>query len=177
MNLLGSYNCFRVPKENNFKSIILELAHQEFIQKSKYIINCFGMVFGDHLLKKFPNVNSIFDFYKEKRPTPTKSVKKLILLDELNERQKHIKKYVKSLSKKDLKLFLHFVVSSDNMPVEINVVFCKQIIRAPRSRVCINQLESHESYQYINEPAEEFAATLTDPNSFRFINSFRFSFI
>ena len=108
MDLLSSYNCFRVPKENNFKNIIVELAHQELIQKPKYIINCFGMVFGDHLLKKSRNVNSIYDFYKEKMPTPTKVVKKLLFSDELNERQKQVsdflKKYIKSLDKKDLKL-------------------------------------------------------------------------
>ena len=44
MDLLSSYNCFRVPKENDFKNIIVELAHQELIQESKYIINCFGMI-------------------------------------------------------------------------------------------------------------------------------------
>ena len=66
MDLLSSYNCFRVPKENDFKNIIVELAHEELIQKPKNIINCFGMTFCYHLLKKFPNVNCVFDFYKEK---------------------------------------------------------------------------------------------------------------
>ena len=171
MTLLSSHNCFRVPKENNLKNIIVELVHQELIQKPKYIINCFDMVFADHLLKRFPDVNGIFDFYKEKMPAPAKVVKKLIFSDELNEWQKQVsdflKKYIKSLDKKDLKLFLRFVVGSDNMPVEINVMFCKQTIPAPRSRVCINQLELDESYQYINELAEEFTAVLSDPNSFK----------
>ena len=67
-----------------------------------------------------------------------------------------LKKYITSFDKKGLKLFLHFVVDSGNMPVAINIVFCKQTIRAPRSRVCINQLDLDESYQYINELAEEF---------------------
>ena len=62
--------------------------------------------------------------------TFTKIVKKLLFSDKLNERQKQVsdflKKYIKSLDKKDLKLFLRFVVGSDNMPVEKNVVFCKQ---------------------------------------------------
>ena len=44
MHLLSPYNCFRVPKENDLKNIIVELAHQELIQESKYIINCFGMI-------------------------------------------------------------------------------------------------------------------------------------
>ena len=74
---------------------------------------------------------------------------------------------MKSLDKKDLKLFLRFMVGSDNMPVAINV-FCKQTIYVPISRVCINQLELDNSYQYINELTEEFTAILTDPNSFRF---------
>ena len=142
MDLLSSYNCFRVLKENNFKNIIVELSHQELIQKPKYIINCFGMVFRHHLLKKSPNVSNIYDFYKEEMPTHTKVLKKLFL-DEMNERQKlvsdFLKRYIKSFDKIEFKLFLRFVVGSDNVPVEINVMFCKQTIRAPRSRVCINQ--------------------------------------
>ena len=52
------------------------------------------------------------------------------------------------------------MVGSNDVPVAINVVFCKQTIRALRSRVCINQLELDESYMYINELAEEFTAIL-----------------
>ena len=74
---------------------------------------------------------------------------------------------MKSLDKKDLKLFLRFMVDSDNMPVAINV-FCKHTIYAPISRLCINQLELDNSYQYINELTEEFTAILRDSNSFRF---------
>ena len=29
MDLLSSYDCFRVPKENDFEIIFVELAHQE----------------------------------------------------------------------------------------------------------------------------------------------------
>ena len=167
MDLQNPYNCFRVPNENGFKNIIVELAHQGLTQKPKYNINCFGMIFYDHLLKNFPNVASALEFFKEKSPTSTKVVRKLVFSDELNDRQKQasdfLKKCIKSLDKKDLKLLLHFVVGSDNNPVEINV-FCKQTVRAPRSRVCINQLEFDESYQYIIELAKEFTAILADPN-------------
>ena len=45
MDLLSSYNCLRVPKENDFKNIIVKLAHQELIQNPKYVINCFSMIF------------------------------------------------------------------------------------------------------------------------------------
>ena len=38
MDLLSSYNCFRVPKENDFKNIIVEFAHQELIQKPKFFL-------------------------------------------------------------------------------------------------------------------------------------------
>ena len=38
MDLLSSYNCFREPKENDFKNIIVEFAHQELIQKPKYFL-------------------------------------------------------------------------------------------------------------------------------------------
>ena len=40
LDLLSSLKCYRNPTEENLKEIILELAHQEFVQKPRYGTNC-----------------------------------------------------------------------------------------------------------------------------------------
>ena len=137
MDLLSSYNCFRVPKENYFKNIIVELGVDPRVE---VYYQLFWHDSLRSLLKKFQNVNNVFGFYKEISPTSTKVVKKLIFSDELNERQKQVseflKKYIKSLDKKDLKLFLRFLVGSDNMPVAINAL---QISYSCAKILCVYQ--------------------------------------
>ena len=40
LDLLSSLKCYRNPTEENLKEIILELTHQEFVQKPRYGTNC-----------------------------------------------------------------------------------------------------------------------------------------
>ena len=40
LDFLSAYKCYRVPSQDNIRGIILELAHQEIIQKPRYVANC-----------------------------------------------------------------------------------------------------------------------------------------
>lgn len=174
LEFLDAYNCHRVPTKDNFIELILELAHQELVQKPKYITSCFADILTKNCDQLFSNVAKVINFYKEKDPSPGKVVKILSTPQNQSDKQRKVlsflAKFIKALDKKDLQLFLRFVVGTDNMPPEINVVFCNQRLncRSPRARVCINQLELEDSYNYYNELAEEFHSLLRDPNSFRF---------
>ena len=39
LDVLGSYNCYRKPNEENIEDILCQLAHQELIQRSRYVSN------------------------------------------------------------------------------------------------------------------------------------------
>ena len=42
LELLSCYKCYRTPTAENIQSIFSELAHQELIQKPKYVVHCWS---------------------------------------------------------------------------------------------------------------------------------------
>ena len=42
IDFLTTYKCFRSQSKENIKQILFEIAHQEIIQKPKYILNCWA---------------------------------------------------------------------------------------------------------------------------------------
>lgn len=44
LDFLSAYKCYRVPSQDNIRGIILELAHQEIVQKPRYIFNCWAPI-------------------------------------------------------------------------------------------------------------------------------------
>lgn len=172
LDFLDSYGSHSLPKDGSFKELVLEIAHQELVQKPKYIASCFSNTLSKILNKSIGDLNALYKMYKEKDPTPSKIVKALDVQKGLDAKQQKVVtfliKFIKSLDNKDLRLFLRFVTASDNMSSSIKVRFCKQNMRAPRSRVCVTQLELDDTYQYFNELSEEFYSLLRNPDSFRF---------
>lgn len=173
IDLLSSYKCFRLPTKDTLKDIVLEIAHQELIQKPKYVSNCFAEVANTLRTPLFKSVEDVTSLYKGRIPTSRKVVKCLQPPEKMTEKQQVIieflKKIIKSLDNKDLCRFLRFITGSDNIPSDkIAVVFTKQVFRAPRSRVCISQLELDESYGQYSELAEELTKILSCEDSFRF---------
>ncbi len=44
IEFLSSLKCFKLPSQENIQEIIRELAHQELIQKPRYIVNCWAPI-------------------------------------------------------------------------------------------------------------------------------------
>ena len=44
LDVLGSYNCYRKPNEENIEDILCQLAHQELIQRPRYVSNCWAAI-------------------------------------------------------------------------------------------------------------------------------------
>lgn len=42
LDVLGSYKCYRIPKEENIEDILSQLAHQELIQRPRYMFPIVG---------------------------------------------------------------------------------------------------------------------------------------
>ena len=77
--------------------------------------------------------------------------------------------FIKSLNEKDLCRFLKFVTGRDILPDHpIQVIFTENIIRAPRSRTCVPQLEQQDTYNCYNKLAEESTNILKSSDSFLF---------
>ena len=54
LRVLSAYKCFQNPSKENISEIILELAHQEFIQKPRYIAHCWAPI---KILQQFKGIS------------------------------------------------------------------------------------------------------------------------
>jgi len=90
LNFLGNYKTYKKPSKENVKQIILELAHQELIQKPKYIAQC-GSAIVEELrqLQSFGSPQAIAELYAMKTPT-TKKVLKAITCEQTDAAERRV---------------------------------------------------------------------------------------
>lgn len=121
MELLSTYKCYRRPTSENILRISCELAHQELIQKPKYISNCWKPILVS--LKDQPAFSSLEAIKKlyEAKKTITKKVVKLLDATPSNDADRNclefLKRYIKSLNENSLKNFLQFTTGSNLLTV------------------------------------------------------------
>ena len=130
LDFLSANRCFKAPTVENIASIIFELAHQELIQKPRYITNRWSPI--SKLLQSGPDSTfktpaGVAQLYEEKQPT-AKKVNKLFHADISNDAERqsmdHLKRYVKLSEGKALERFLHFITGSDVLTCDsIEVLF------------------------------------------------------
>ena len=175
IEFLSSYKCYRKPKPQNIHSLFAELAHQEIIQKPRYIANCWAPVL--EVLKghaNFANVESLRLLFLDNKPTAKKVIKALDAKptsDAEKESLGFLKKFIKSLDAVSLKVFLKFVTGSDVMILQtISVSFnsVEGVGRTPIAHTCGPTLELPSTYQSHNELAEEFTNILREKTSWTF---------
>ena len=167
LDLLSKYQCRRLISKENLEQTVDELAHQEIIQKPRYIIDCFSGVLN--LLKvfsSFESVKNLVEMYDHKKPTSRKVVK---LLDASPRTEAehtcldHVKRYIRSLEGNSLNQFLAFVTGSDVIVCDkISVAFVELFgaFRRPVVHTCGPLLELPSTYQSYTELAEEFNSVI-----------------
>ena len=101
LEVLSSYKCNRRVTKENITKIVEELAHQELIQRPRYISNAWSPILAK--LKRcaeFGNIDCLIQLYETKKLSP-KKVSKLLSATPTNDNQKecldHLKRFVKSL--------------------------------------------------------------------------------
>ncbi len=169
LDVLGNYKCKRNITKDNILQTINELAHQEMLQKPKYIIDCFASIIA--VLKTFSpfqSVNSLKEMYDAKKPTPRKIVK-LLRASPLSEAEHacfdHLKRYIRSLDGGRVSQFLAFITGGDVITCNsIRVTFLELTgaSRRPIVHTCGPVLELPSTYQAYNELAEEFNFLIKD---------------
>jgi len=99
--VLSCYKCYRRVTKENITKIIEELAHQELIQRPRYISNAWSPILAKlKMYREFENMDCLIQLYEMKKPSP-KKVSKLFSATPANDNQKecldHLKRFVKSL--------------------------------------------------------------------------------
>ena len=101
LELLGFYNCFKKPTKENLSIVLQELAHQEIVQKPRYIANCFMEVMSASK-SIFDTIEQLEEFYQSQLPTANKVINALkceLRIDAEKAVFNHLTRYVKSLTK------------------------------------------------------------------------------
>ena len=171
IEMLSEYNNHKNLTCENFKEVLTETAHVEIVQKPRYISNCFQDLFCKFPMKPLNSAADLLKFYEIRVPTAKKVIKCLnVNKKDDNEENffKYLTKYIKSLSKDELSLFLRFITGGDLLPDIIEVEFSHREPRAPRARTCTSLLSISPTYSCFNELAEEFGHVLKSPETFVF---------
>ena len=177
LDFLGSYKCYKRPNKENIKSIIEELAHQELVQRPKYVISCWEDVLV--VLKNslhFSTIEGIERFFDKLEPTTKKVVKLFKVPQTMNDAEREcfsfLTKYVKTLGKRELKKFLTLATGANVICVEkIDVMFNIRdgFGRTPIFRTCGPLLELPSTYQHHGDLFEEIENIMKRDFSFDFV--------
>ena len=175
LDLLSSYKCFRGPSEDNIGNIFSQLAHQELIQKPRYVANSWSPVLQSlRARSSFQNVANILAFYEDKKPTPKKVIKMLDASPE-NDAQRisleHLTRFIKSLGS-NVAAFLQFTTGAsvmvDGQKLKVSFNELTGFARRPVAHTCAPMLELPSTYQCYNELVEEFSAILREKSAWAF---------
>ena len=175
MEFLSSYKCYRSPSKENIHEIICQLAHQELIQRPRYVSNCWSPILQSlKSVNRFHNATEVQAFYDEIKPTPKKVVK-MLKASPKNDIERniydHLKRFIKSLGA-NVAAFLQFTTGSsvilDNTQLEVSFTELRGFARRPVVHTCGPLLELPCTYQCYNELVEEFSAILQQKSSWTF---------
>ena len=163
LDVLSSYKCKRLVTMDNISQTINELAHQEILQKPKYIIDCFSSIVAAlKVFGPFQSVDCLKEMYESKKPTPRRIVK-LLQANPSTEAEHtcldHLKRYIRSLEGSGVNQFLAFITGSDVIVHEcITVSFLEHVgtEKRPIAHTCGPVLELPSTYDSYNELAEQF---------------------
>lgn len=175
LEFLSSYKCFKTPTTENINAIIFELAHQEIIQKPRYIANCWvPIVKRLQVFEPFQSIDNLETLFNEKKVTNKKLVKLLSaspVTDAERESLEHLKRFIKNLKEDGLSAFLQFTTGSNCITCEhIEVTFTNLdgFARRPIAHTCAPMLELPTTYISFNELSEEFTSILREISSWEF---------
>ena len=105
LDLLTAFECKKVATANNFKDLIIKIAHKEIVQKPRYACDCWSEIL---VPLKFLITSSkvLFQTYESLHPTAGK-VCKLFKAEPKspaeNESLSHVKRWIKGRSMNDLR--------------------------------------------------------------------------
>ena len=175
LDLLSNFNCYKSPAKTNIFNIVHELAHQELVQKPRYIVDCLAPIINRmRVYTPFQTMEDLQKLYNEKKPTAKRVINLLSANPTPGAEQnslEHFKRFVKSLNGNDLGGLLQFltgsnIILSETVPVTFTALGGKS--RRPIVHTCGPSLELPSTYQCYNELGEEFTAILNAKDSWSF---------
>lgn len=117
VDFLDRFGCRCIPRAEQVKAVIIELAHKEIIQTPQYVSECWRKPCEAlRRDKNFESVSSVLALYQNVKPTTKRVVDLLVANPGTNAERdafSHLKRYVRGLDDIMLAKFLRFCTGSD----------------------------------------------------------------
>lgn len=153
IEVLGTYDCRKLPTAENANAVLQELAHKTLIQEPAYVIEQWMKPLG----RVKDSLEDLTAVYEALQPTAKKVLKTLYLPDTLDlsqkSMQKHLTSYLKNADTLHLGNFLRFCTGSDlflGKTITITFNQLQGLQRRPVAHTCGCVLEL--SVHYDNYP-------------------------
>ena len=166
-DILDREGCHSIPKGENVRPTIYQLAHKVIIQKSMYALEGMRKVVRDALHSAFPDVNSIKIMYGSLKPTPKKVCDLLAANPQTREEAQSLRflqQYIRAQNEEGLGTLLRFLTASPVMTAtQISVQFTNTtgLARRPVAHTCGPMLELPTSYTSYRDFRSEWQAVLS----------------
>ena len=162
LDFLDRFGSRRIPKPEEYRDTILEIAHKEQIQAGQYIINCWHKPFHS-LRKAIFNTTELVNLFNRAIPTNKKVIDLLnVVQDPQNNGQRdaisYLKRYLRGLNDERLRKVLRYLTGANVICVDrIDVTFtCLDgFERRPIAHTCAPSLELPSTYQNFPEFRQE----------------------
>lgn len=170
--LLSRFSCFMLPTRENIEQVVISTARSELLCRPLHALKCIqrGMIDAHPLLWEELSEADIDCIYRDLVPTPIRVWKTICAPDVLTRQQDitldYLRRFILSLDRKKLSLFLRFATGSSLMTsVSINVTFNSTppgYTRSPGANTCSSTLILPTSYQSFMEFKSEFVGILNN---------------
>ncbi|XP_036445584.1 uncharacterized protein LOC118821195 isoform X1 [Colossoma macropomum] len=141
LDILDSYECHRMPTEENLGPLLTQLGHKALIQMPKFVIDCWRPVLKD--LAKTISPQKLTEIIEERVPSPKKVNALLKFPEDMNVQQntvaRHLKRYIRELDDSILQRFLRFCTGADvifGKHITVQFIEKKDFECRPRANMC-----------------------------------------
>lgn len=114
LDAFSNFNLRVYPSKDNFRKLVVELAHHELIQKPSFVTLCWFPILSCHLK---PLIDKLEDTYEQSIVTTRKVLNLLVFPEEMSKAEKAtaeaLKRYVKTCTTEKLTMLLRFCTGSD----------------------------------------------------------------
>lgn len=174
VDLFSRFECHSIPSKETLCSTVLQIAHKELVQESKYALDCMAQVSRDMFCAYFQGTDAILEMYQAKKPT-AKRILQLLQCTPSNKAEdqsfRYLQQYIKSLDDAGLKKMLRFLTAAEIVCVpNITVQFTKLdgLGRRPIAHTCGPVLEMPSTYSAYREFRSDMQNILSADSSWKF---------
>ncbi|KAJ8049598.1 putative E3 ubiquitin-protein ligase TOM1 [Holothuria leucospilota] len=170
--ILDREGCHFVPKQDQVRPVVLQMAHKCIIQNSNYTLDARGQVIQSELRTHFPSVRALKDMYESLKPSAKKICDLLNPIPENSEQNqtlRYMHQFVRAQSNDGLADLLQFITGSRVMSIPtIQVDFCQStgLGRRPIAHTCGPLLELPTTYPSYREFRCEWEAVIKSSHRF-----------